>query len=70
VFVQESARLALLVNVANQLQESINPRGVNLELRPTPKQRQIARLDPVCRELLILAECSEELQTCESFAGR
>jgi len=24
----------------------------------------------VCGELLILAECTEEVQTCESFAGR
>ena len=25
---------------------------------------------PVCGELLILAECTVEVQTCESFAGR
>jgi hypothetical protein len=25
---------------------------------------------PVCGELLILAECTEEVQTCESFASR
>jgi hypothetical protein len=25
---------------------------------------------PVCGELLILTECTEEVQTCESFEGR
>jgi len=33
-------------------------------------RRDLADLLRVCAELLILAECTEEVQTCESFAGR